>query len=111
MPSQMRAPRLAGSPAAKCCNVIKGDCNDRIDDIVALIPKGVLTLAFIDPPGLDAHHATLQKLAACGRVDMLILFPDPLDALGMLQDTPTSRIRGSTAYSEQNPARDKPERH
>ncbi len=87
--------RLAASPAAGRYSLIQGDCNERIDDVVRLIPKGALTLAFIDPPGLDAHLHTLRELAACGRVDMLILFPDALDALrnvGIYTDQQESRL-------------------
>jgi three-Cys-motif partner protein len=73
--------RLARTPAAGRCQVIVGDCNERIDEIAAAIPDGVLTLAFIDPPGLHAHFETLRKLSARGRVDLLILFADAVDAL------------------------------
>lgn len=75
------ARRLAASPAADRFNVITGDCNERIHEIVRTIPDGALTLAFIDPPGLHAHFETLRVLAAKGRVDLLILFADAVDAL------------------------------
>jgi three-Cys-motif partner protein len=71
--------RLQATEARKHCQVFVGDCNDHIDDIVRAIPKGTLTLAFIDPTGLHASFETVAKLAHCGRVDMLILFADGHD--------------------------------
>jgi three-Cys-motif partner protein len=49
--------------------------------VVAAIPKGALTLAFIDPPGLDANFDTIRVLSTAGRVDLLILFADAVDAI------------------------------
>ncbi|MBN1591408.1 MAG: three-Cys-motif partner protein TcmP [Pirellulales bacterium] len=71
--------RLAATKVHENCHVFRGDCNDRIDDIVAAIPPRALTLAFIDPTGLHASFETVAKLSRCGRVDMLILFADGHD--------------------------------
>lgn len=73
--------RMQATPATKTFEMFVGDCNKRIDDIVARIPHGALTLAFLDPTGLHAHISTLAKLSAGGRVDLLILFPDAVDAV------------------------------
>lgn len=73
--------RLARTEVAGRCSVLRGDCNEMIDDVVALLPPDALTLAFIDPEGLDVAWKTIEKLAAHGRVDMLILFADAYDAL------------------------------
>jgi three-Cys-motif partner protein len=73
--------RLAKSPAAGCYQLFRGDCNVQIDDIVAAIPDGALTLGFLDPTGLQLHFTTVQKLSKHGPVDLLILFPDAVDIL------------------------------
>jgi three-Cys-motif partner protein len=52
-----------------------GDCNSVIDDIIKDIPRRSLSLAFIDPTGLQFKFATLQKLAQ-RKVDLIITFPD-----------------------------------
>lgn len=54
---------------------IQGDCNVHIDDIVRQIPTRSLSLAFIDPTGLDFWFTSLQKLAK-RKVDLIITFPD-----------------------------------
>ncbi len=71
--------RLARSPASDRFDVFVGDCNVAIHEIVKNIPDRALTLAFIDPTGLQAHFTTIEKLANCGRVDLLVLFADAYD--------------------------------
>jgi three-Cys-motif partner protein len=73
--------RLNRSPAAATSKVFCGDCNDEVSKIAAEIPRGALTLAFIDPTGLHIKMTTITKLASAGRVDLLILFPDAVDVL------------------------------
>lgn len=73
--------RLAKSPAAGRFQIFPGDCNVQIDKIVTAIPRGALTLAFLDPTGLHLHFTTVQKLSQHGPVDLLILFPDAVDIL------------------------------
>lgn len=51
------------------------DCNLVIDEIIAEIPVSSLSLAFIDPTGLDFKFPTLQKLAQ-RKVDLIITFPE-----------------------------------
>ena len=71
--------KLSGSESQPI--VLVGDSNQRIQDVVAKIPPGALTLAFIDPAGLDAHFETIRILTTGGRVDLLILFADAVDAI------------------------------
>jgi three-Cys-motif partner protein len=73
--------RLKHSPAASVCRVFPGDCNAQIGAIVRQIPNRALTLAFIDPESLHIRFETVQKVAACGAVDLLILFADAFDVL------------------------------
>ena len=67
--------RLASSGTTSPYEVINGDCNAKIQEAVAQLPPGVLTLAFIDPEGLQVRFETLASLARSRRVDLLILFP------------------------------------
>lgn len=78
--------------------VFKGDCNTQIDELAREIPDGALTLAFLDPTRLNLHFETIQTLAARGRVDLLILFPDAFDILRNADhyyfDQPESNLDG-----------------
>jgi three-Cys-motif partner protein len=71
--------RLANSPMPTRCHVLRGDCNDLIDDVIAHIPARALTLAFIDPKALDAKFTTIAALSNSRRVDFVVLFADAYD--------------------------------
>lgn len=71
--------RLISAGASARSVVFRGDCNKKIDQIVAKIPDGALTLAFIDPTGLHADFETIQTLTKNRRVDLFILFADNMD--------------------------------
>lgn len=60
--------------------VLCGDANQEVDVIVDQIPTNALSLAFLDPFGLHLDYETLRKPAA-RRADLIIFFPDHLDAL------------------------------
>ncbi len=61
--------------------LIHGDANENVHEIVARIPtKRTLSLAFLDPYGLHLDYETLKSLSAI-RADLIIFFPDHLDAL------------------------------
>ncbi|HUW19545.1 MAG TPA: three-Cys-motif partner protein TcmP [Sedimentisphaerales bacterium] len=60
--------------------VLHGDGNEKIKEIVEKIPQKTLSLAFLDPYGLHLDFATL-KLLSQPRADLIIFFPDHLDAL------------------------------
>jgi len=57
-----------------------GDANKKIQEIIKEIPQGTLSLAFLDPYGLHLHFPTLQVLSEI-RTDLIVFFPDHLDAL------------------------------
>ncbi len=61
--------------------VFRGDCNEQVSEMVKYIPARSLTLAFLDPTGLHLDFATVETLSQCGRVDLLILFPDGVDVM------------------------------
>jgi three-Cys-motif partner protein len=77
--------RLAQSPALGRFQVFPEDCNVVVHEIVRHIPDRALTLAFVDPTGLHAHFKTIETLAACGRVDLLVLFADAYDIVRNLK--------------------------
>lgn len=60
--------------------VLCGDANYKIHEIIKTIPDGSLSLAFIDPYGLHLEFETLRILAQ-KRADLLIFFPDQIDVL------------------------------
>jgi three-Cys-motif partner protein len=60
--------------------ILHGDANKKITEIVGQIPSGTLSLAFLDPYGLHIEFETLKTLS-CVRADLIIFFPDHLDAL------------------------------
>lgn len=88
--------RLRLSPAKNRFRVFCGDCNVEVDRIVKDIPQGALTLAFLDPTGLHLHFETIKRLAEHGPVDLLILFPDAVDAMRNVDyhyfDNPESKL-------------------
>jgi three-Cys-motif partner protein len=60
--------------------VLCGDTNKMIREIVDKIPQGTLSLSFLDPYGLHLDFETLKVLSDI-RGDLIIFFPDHLDAL------------------------------
>lgn len=60
--------------------ILHGDANEKIFDIVKTIPPRTLSLAFLDPYGLHLEYETLTVLSQ-KRADLIIFFPDYLDAL------------------------------
>jgi len=60
--------------------ILNGDANNEVYNIAKEIPQGTLSLAFLDPYGLELDFETLQVLAA-KQADLIIFFPDRLDIL------------------------------
>lgn len=79
--------RLENSPAKDKYQIFPGDCNQNIGLVTDAIPKGALTVAFLDPTGLHLHFQTVQRLSKHGPVDLLILFPDAVDILRNVEHT------------------------
>lgn len=53
----------------------KGDCNKIMGEVVGLITRGSLSVAFIDPSGLDFSFSSLEELTRDHKVDLIINFP------------------------------------
>jgi three-Cys-motif partner protein len=62
-----------------------GDANKCIHKVIQQIPERSLSLAFLDPYGLHLEYDTIAVLAQ-RRVDLIIFFPDYLDALRNLDE-------------------------
>jgi three-Cys-motif partner protein len=60
--------------------ILNGDANQLAKRIAAEIPSGSLSLAFLDPYGLQLDFSTIELLAGL-RADLIIFFPDRLDIL------------------------------
>jgi three-Cys-motif partner protein len=71
--------RLAKTAVADRCEVLIGDCNQLVAEVVRKIPERALTLAFIDPKALDAKFSTVATLSRSARVDFVVLFADAYD--------------------------------
>lgn len=60
--------------------LVRGDANEKIAEIYNDIPgRNTLTLTFIDPYGFHAHYEMLRILSDL-RTDLIIFFPDRIDA-------------------------------
>ena len=71
--------RLGRTPVGNSCHVFVGDCNQKVQEIIHLIPRGALTMVFIDPQGLDNNFETIAALSKGGSVDFVALFADAYD--------------------------------
>ncbi|MCH8071223.1 MAG: three-Cys-motif partner protein TcmP [Proteobacteria bacterium] len=85
--------------------VLLGDANIQVLEIIKQIPETALSLAFLDPYGLHLDFATLRLLAA-KTVDLLVFFPDFLDVVRNLKayrDKPNSnldRVLGTSSWRQ-----------
>jgi three-Cys-motif partner protein len=64
--------RLANHPKFSQIIFIEGDCNEVIEKVRFASPADHLTLAFIDPTGLQIQFRTIQRLVQNRSVDLLM---------------------------------------
>lgn len=64
--------RLKNHRKKDCIRLIEGDCNTAIEDIRSALPANHLTLAFIDPTGLQIRFRTIRRLVENRKVDLLM---------------------------------------
>src|SRR5579859_1258117 len=64
--------RLQDHPKLSQISFVEGDCNAVIDDVKEKLPADHLTLAFIDPTGLQIEFRTIHHLVKNRRVDLLM---------------------------------------
>lgn len=70
--------RLNGCELDTPAQCLRGDCNEKVREITKEVPKGSLSVAFLDPYGLDLQFRTVDALSE-RRGDLIIYFPDFLD--------------------------------
>jgi three-Cys-motif partner protein len=85
--NNLEALKVRVKRTAERANVVfvSGDCNSRIDDILAEIPRGsrdetTLSLCFADPFDIGLKFETIRKFADARFVDFLILLALYMDA-------------------------------
>jgi three-Cys-motif partner protein len=64
--------RIEGHSKAGKISLIEGDCNEVIDAVRNASPPDHLTLAFIDPTGLQIKFNTIQRLVQDRKIDLLM---------------------------------------
>jgi three-Cys-motif partner protein len=64
--------RLSGHPKFPRISFVEGDCNVVIDAVRAESPADHLTLAFIDPTGLQIQFRTIRRLVHNRKMDLLM---------------------------------------
>jgi three-Cys-motif partner protein len=64
--------RLRNRPKLARISFIEGGCNVVMDEILRLLPANHLTLAFIDPTGLQIRFDTIRRLVHDRKVDLLL---------------------------------------
>jgi three-Cys-motif partner protein len=64
--------RLNGHPKFSQISFVEGDCNSVIDAVRAVSPADHLTLAFIDPTGLQIQFRTIRRLVHNRKMDLLM---------------------------------------
>lgn len=52
--------------------VVQGDCNERIKEVVPHLPPAGLTLAFIDPTNWQVNFETVRLLTGVQRIDLVV---------------------------------------
>lgn len=65
--------RLRDHPKRPRVSFVEGDCNLVIDEILRQLPTDHLTLAFIDPTGLQIRFETIRRLMHNRKVDLLMI--------------------------------------
>jgi three-Cys-motif partner protein len=64
--------RLTRHPKLAQISLIEGDCNTVIKEVLKELPSNHLTLAFIDPTGLQIQFSTIKRLVHNRKVDLLM---------------------------------------
>lgn len=64
--------RIEGHARRPQTTLVPGDCNDVISEVLGHLPSDHLTLAFVDPTGLQIKFRTIQRLVHNRNVDLLM---------------------------------------
>jgi len=66
------AERLVNHPKRAQISFVPGDCNDVIESVTQELPRDHLTLAYIDPTGLQIRFKTIEQLVRGRTIDLLM---------------------------------------
>ena len=102
--------RIEGHPKAGIISLIEGDCNKVIDEVLRASPPDHLTLAFIDPTGLQIQFDTIQRLVQNRKVDLLMTIQFGMGIRMNLRQYLESDGEGLTAFLGNSSWRDDFER-
>lgn len=72
--------RVLTSHADKNVDIINGNCNEMIQNIIEKIPFNSLSFCYLDPFDMGIHFDTIRLLAQNRRIDILILLAYSMDA-------------------------------
>jgi three-Cys-motif partner protein len=64
--------RVKNNPKYCAITLIEGDCNTVVEDIRSALPANHLTLAFIDPTGVQIQFQTIKRFVENRKVDLLM---------------------------------------
>jgi three-Cys-motif partner protein len=99
--------RLRRHARGNTAEVLPGDCNAIIGQVISKMPRGFLSLVFIDPEGVSGLEADTMRALADQRlfVDLIILFPQGMSMnrnrwqwVGAVDDTPLDRVLGGREW-------------
>lgn len=91
-------------------DILIGDCNDLMKEVVRQISVRTLGLAFVDPEGFEVRFDTLRTLAT-RRIDVLLWFPSGigiarnLRAFAQREHSPMDGFWGGREWRDLPPAR------
>jgi len=95
--------RIQHHPRGQSAEVLAGDCNAIITQVIGKMPANYLSLVFIDPEGISGLEADTMTALASPKllVDLIVLFPQQMSVnrnrwqwIGTVEDTPLDRVLG-----------------
>jgi three-Cys-motif partner protein len=90
--------RLKNHPKSSQITFIEGDCNAVIDEVRTTSPADHLTLAFIDPTGLQVQFSTVVQLVQNRKMDLLMTIHLGMAVRMNLRSYSQSETAALTAY-------------
>ncbi|MCJ7666805.1 MAG: three-Cys-motif partner protein TcmP [Anaerolineae bacterium] len=82
-------------------NIVPGDCNDTVEQVLTRIPEWAPCLAFLDPEGPELHWETVAKIATSRKssryrkIELLILFPYDMAIVRLMPRDPSKLIHAT----------------
>jgi three-Cys-motif partner protein len=99
--------RIRRHERGNTAEVLPGDCNEIIGQVISKMPRGFLSLVFVDPEGVSRLDADTMRALADQRlfVDLIVLFPQGMSVnrnrwqwVGAVDDTPLDRVLGGREW-------------